>query len=103
MTEMLEKLVATSPGGDVYLRDTIGADTMGHLACFVPGMLELGYRTLENPDERWHLTAVALAETCYKMYVVTKSSLSPEIAGFSGTTISVVNGKYLLRPEVAES
>ena len=46
---------------------------------------------------------MALAETCHKMYITTRSSLSPEIAGFSGKTITVENGNYHLRPEVAES
>ena len=76
---------------------------MEHLTCFVPGMLELGYNTLENPNKTWHDTAVALTRTCHKMYIMTNSGVSPEASRFDQQQVLVQRKEYFLRPEVAES
>ncbi|KAK9766988.1 hypothetical protein K7432_003505 [Basidiobolus ranarum] len=49
---------------------------MDHLACFIPGMLALGSRTLNRPGD---LTlAKSLAETCYSAYHISPSGVAPE-------------------------
>jgi mannosyl-oligosaccharide alpha-1,2-mannosidase len=111
MNEMHDKMVKKTAGGDVYIAELSWtgeiSKRMDHLACFVGGMLELGYRTIpkEEVQERWHETAVGLTKTCHQMYTMTPSGLSPEYAVFSGKHPSVPSDAphYLLRPEAAES
>ena len=76
---------------------------MEHLACFAPGMLELGFRTLSDPKRKWHDAAEALTRTCHKMYAMTKSGLSPETARFDDASIAIETKAFYLRPETAES
>ena len=54
---------------------------MDHLACFIPGMLALGY--LHGFPEA-HLTAAKnLTHTCYEMYHQSTSGLSPDGVTFN--------------------
>lgn len=108
---------------------------MDHLVCFLPGTLALGYYhysrqqsiqnggyhgSLAKDDNNEKLTfsdrfsthlelAEDLARTCYNMYNMTATGLSPEIVYF-GTTkdeqemiIRPADSHNLLRPEYVES
>lgn len=111
MDEMHEKLVRKTSGGQTYIAGMSARGglehKMDHLACFVAGMLELGYRTLPKHEvqERWHTTAAELTATCHAMYTQQPSGLSPEYADFNGPSLSVPGDAphYLLRPEAAEA
>lgn len=111
MDEMHEKLVKKTRGGEVFIAESGWsgeiARRMDHLACFVAGMLELGYRTLPPNEvkEVWHETAAGLTSTCHKMYTMTASGVAPEYTSFQGPHMSVPNDAphYLLRPEAAEA
>ncbi|KAJ2731741.1 hypothetical protein IW152_004337 [Coemansia sp. BCRC 34962] len=102
-----------------------------HLTCFVPGMLALGSKTLNRPDDLE--LAKQLTYTCFQMYNQTATGLGPEYVLFRDSTnkgllptnhkndfdiedlpaadsSEVNNGYYLgydrgylLRPETAES
>lgn len=50
--------------------------TMDHLTCFVPGMLAMGAKTFNEPEDME--IAKGLLETCVFMYRTTKTGLSPE-------------------------
>ncbi|KAJ1666220.1 hypothetical protein IW140_003208 [Coemansia sp. RSA 1813] len=51
-----------------------------HLTCFVPGMLALGSKVLDRPDDLE--LAKSLVYTCFKMYNTTATGLSPEYVLF---------------------
>ncbi|KAJ1669515.1 hypothetical protein EV182_008722, partial [Spiromyces aspiralis] len=78
--------------------------TFQHLACFLPGTLALGYHVLGREDDL--AVAKGLMNTCYHMYVDTKTGLSPEAISFSDNSASgynIVSASYYLRPETVES
>ncbi|CAN0375434.1 unnamed protein product, partial [Phaeothamnion confervicola] len=102
------RLVARSkPNGWVYVGEIPSRGSFSpkqdHLACFLPGLLALG--TLHGADNGRALSeeseteadgsgggggieshlglAKALMQTCYKMYEVTETGLSPEIVYFN--------------------
>lgn len=87
--------------------------TLDHLTCFVPGMLILGvmHGAHEQPGRGRSWTtddvataAVDLASTCYRLYLESPTGIGPEIVSFeSDGTYSVMNPKYILRPELIES
>lgn len=59
-----------------------GVDTrMDHLACFVPGMLALGY--LHGFPASHLNTAKDLAHTCYELYHQSPCGLSPDEVVFN--------------------
>lgn len=67
--------VLHSTGGGSY------TTKMEHLACFVPGMLALGYL---HGFPKAHLDmAENLTHTCYQMYHNSPSGLSPDIVSFN--------------------
>ncbi|CAB4416745.1 unnamed protein product [Rhizophagus irregularis] len=97
---------------------------MEHLACFVPGMLAIGSKTLDRPKDLE--LAIELAETCFWAYNSTTTGIGPETFSFfvKGEPIDKnklkllttqwnnkllpygvyqMNGNYLLRPETIES
>ncbi|KAG2175378.1 hypothetical protein INT43_001025 [Umbelopsis isabellina] len=49
---------------------------MDHLSCFVPGMLAIGSRIFEDPEDL--VIAEGLLETCVHMYLTSNTGLSPE-------------------------
>ncbi|KAG2215703.1 hypothetical protein INT46_003915 [Mucor plumbeus] len=51
-------------------------NAMDHLTCFVPGMLAMGAKTFNEPEDME--IAKGLLETCVFMYRTTKTGLSPE-------------------------
>ncbi|KAI9505470.1 glycoside hydrolase, partial [Coemansia spiralis] len=51
-----------------------------HLTCFVPGMLALGSKVLDRPDDLE--LAKNLAYTCFQMYNLTATGLGPEYVLF---------------------
>ncbi|KAI9250621.1 glycoside hydrolase [Sporodiniella umbellata] len=51
-------------------------DSMDHLTCFVPGMLAMGSKTFNEPEDME--IAKRLLETCVFMYRTTKTGLSAE-------------------------
>ncbi|CAG8626260.1 20514_t:CDS:10 [Cetraspora pellucida] len=103
--------------GDFSLDNFIGV--MDHLACFVPGMLAMGSKVLDRPNDLE--TAIRLAETCYWSYNMTYTGIGPEKIWYTTSNVSSISrwsqiqsGKlptelvkidanYLLRPETVES
>eukprot|EP01094_Clydonella_sp_ATCC50884_P026997 TRINITY_DN7579_c0_g1_i1.p1 TRINITY_DN7579_c0_g1~~TRINITY_DN7579_c0_g1_i1.p1 ORF type:complete len:679 (+),score=220.97 TRINITY_DN7579_c0_g1_i1:216-2252(+) len=91
-----------------YLNSPTNA--MDHLTCFVPGMLFLG---ADSHDEDTMDLAAELLRTCVQLYRDQPTGLGPERVLFmnrgepsakkSKLPYIVQSGKYLLRPEVAES
>lgn len=95
---------------------------MDHLTCFLAGTLALGYyhQVLKVPQIRGHSVgdsqfgdhmylAEKLTRTCYMMYNLTATGLSPEIAYFGEglwdqeLQIRPADAHNLLRPEFIES
>lgn len=90
--------------------DTHITNTMGHLSCFFPGLLALGSKYLDNPEDLEY--AEKVMNTCVFMYEKTKSGLAGETFLWSETMPSVTEGSfpftinfnaYQLRPETVES
>ncbi|KAJ1950170.1 hypothetical protein EC988_004487 [Linderina pennispora] len=84
---MKEKMIRTSiyESNMVYLGDLDSTATkfnpkLQHLTCFVPGMLALGSKSLDRPDDM-HL-AKKLMDTCFQMYNLTATGLGPEYVLF---------------------
>ncbi|KAJ1962760.1 hypothetical protein GGI12_002459, partial [Dipsacomyces acuminosporus] len=84
---MKEKMVKTSiyDSEMAYVGDLDSAadkfnPKFQHLTCFVPGMLALGSKTLDRPDDLE--LAKKLAYTCYQMYNCTNTGLGPEYVLF---------------------
>jgi len=67
---------------------------MDHLACFVPGMLAIGARIFDRPDDLE--LAKELAETCFFTYANTSTGLGPESFGFTPSD------EYFVRREAEE-
>ncbi|CAG8555181.1 3196_t:CDS:10, partial [Acaulospora morrowiae] len=53
---------------------------MGHLSCFVPGMLAIGSKIFDRPKDLE--VAIRLAETCYWSYGITKTGIGAEEVWF---------------------
>ncbi|RIB24407.1 Glycoside Hydrolase Family 47 protein [Gigaspora rosea] len=106
------------------LFNDIFSGKMCHLACFVPGMLAIGAKILDRPEDLE--IAIKLAETCYWSYNVTLTGLGPEEFWFITSTDELsqseidwlekqeevnnlpnglvrISPTYLLRPETLES
>lgn len=106
------------------LFNDIFSGKMCHLACFVPGMLAIGAKILDRPEDLE--IAIKLAETCYWSYNVTLTGLGPEEFWFLTSTDELsqneidwlekqeemnnlpnglvrISPTYLLRPETLES
>ncbi|KAJ2771841.1 hypothetical protein IWQ57_002027 [Coemansia nantahalensis] len=136
---MRDKMVRHSvydPGmyyvGDLDSTATKFSPRFQHLTCFVPGMLALGSRVLDRPDDLE--LAKQLTYTCFQMYNRTSTRLSPEYVQFrdasdkgiapsqeNTTDFEIVslaaakskeredgfylgpNRSYILRPETVES
>ncbi len=84
---------------------TRGSQVQEHLACFVPGMLMLGYGTLErevpqSERERWRVLAQKLAMFCSESYAKSFTGLGAEAVD---EFHRAVDDRNALRPEVAES
>ena len=80
---------------------------MGHLTCFVGGMLALGVLHNVNPEtaKRDLENAKSLAYTCYRMYKDSPSNISGESMMFLDE-VPKVNPRatyYILRPEAIET
>eukprot|EP00932_Pfiesteria_piscicida_P009409 SRR837773.20137.p1 GENE.SRR837773.20137~~SRR837773.20137.p1 ORF type:complete len:276 (-),score=87.59 SRR837773.20137:94-846(-) len=115
MLEMQDQLVHRTRGGRTFvgeLEDGAPRLKMDHLACFVPGMLMLGSRSLpkEEVDPRWEPLASELTETCYEMYRRSPSGLAPESVEFDvdaeaphDMSIPDSGAFNMLRPEAAEA
>lgn len=57
-------------------RAKIVTSTMDHLSCFVPGMLAIGSKIFDEPEDL--VVAKGLLETCVHMYKTSNTGLSPE-------------------------
>lgn len=70
------------PGRDMLMlspyntQTNIHKNAMDHLTCFVPGMLAMGSKTFDEPEDME--IAKGLLETCVFMYRTTNTGLSPE-------------------------
>ncbi|KAG1053345.1 hypothetical protein G6F43_004572 [Rhizopus delemar] len=79
---MKQHMLRQIPGYDMLLLppyDTFrqkAENSMDHLTCFVPGMLAMGSKTFNEPEDMD--IAKGLLETCVFMYRTTKTGLSPE-------------------------
>lgn len=87
-----------------------GLDTeMGHLSCFVPGMLALGVHKgkegLLSFEKRLEYLEVAeeIMRTCYSMYTSTPTGLAGENYVPFLHRMVVKDGRSMLRPETVES
>lgn len=93
---------------------------MDHLVCFLPGLLALSHLHLTKEDayiddystksriDQLMPMSLSLARTCYYMYNLTATGLSPEIAYFNEEgenelQIRPADTHNLLRPEYVES
>jgi mannosyl-oligosaccharide alpha-1,2-mannosidase len=132
MNEVKKRLMRTTNGplkltfiGEILRSSTFNDihPKMDHLVCFLSGTLALGYyhEVIKSPKIRGHSlsddsvftehlsTAEKLARTCYMMYNLTKTGLSPEIAYFDEGSdvqeyqIRPADAHNLLRPEFVES
>ena len=116
-----ERLVGhTRPNNLTFVGELISnsfSPKMDHLVCFLPGNLALGAMYLQRNrsfprseiDELMQL-AEELTETCYKMYELMATGLSPEIVqlnSFASSTVDMyvrdADRHNLLRPETVES
>jgi len=71
----------SSPSGYVYIADWSGSGLthkMDHLACFAGAMYAVGAQDGGKYDAEYMALAGALSETCYRMYSMTATGLSPE-------------------------
>ncbi|KAJ1774288.1 hypothetical protein IW137_000051 [Coemansia sp. RSA 1287] len=66
--------------GDLDSTATKFSPRYQHLTCFVPGMLALGSKALDRPDDLE--LAKQLTYTCFQMYNRTSTGLSPEYVQF---------------------
>ncbi|KAJ2073781.1 hypothetical protein IW146_003447 [Coemansia sp. RSA 922] len=122
-----EKLVKKSESGFTFIGKLVASesgfsDEMEHLACFYPGLLALGAKVLDRPQDL--VLAEELARTCYTSYTMTPTGLGPERFGFKtkeqvneynkyvypGSTrvfnddgMGGVDSRYILRPETLET
>lgn len=79
-------------------------DKMDHLVCFLPGLLALGSKYVEQDGEEHLHLAKDLMKTCFEMYKLERTGLSPEIVRFnSGMHVDPGARHNLLRPETLES
>jgi mannosyl-oligosaccharide alpha-1,2-mannosidase len=78
---------------------------MGHLACFVPGMLALGAASgvLDSDTAKVHLVlAEELGSTCYRLYESQPTGIGPENVAFNQGVASAQDRRYINRPETTE-
>ncbi|CAM9245529.1 unnamed protein product, partial [Hapterophycus canaliculatus] len=125
----VDELLVQKARGLTYLSEWNGTTQqhrMDHLACFMAGNLALGSMTskdasraardlktgkasYDNPPFSYlsrSLWLIALAYTCYQMYLRTATGLSPETVEFNGRGDMRARDKarfYILRPETLES
>lgn len=78
-----------SPGGGSY------STRMEHLACFLPGMLALGY--LHGFPKNHLDVAKNLTRTCYEMYHRSPSGLSPDSVVFNQNQFSKTDFHFAVR------
>ncbi|GAB5588598.1 hypothetical protein Unana1_03498 [Umbelopsis nana] len=57
-------------------KSNVTSSSMDHLTCFVPGMLAIGSRVFDDPEDL--MVAEGLLETCVHMYRTSNTGLSPE-------------------------
>lgn len=102
---MMQKLVRKT-GDYTYLSQIPDSNVMGHLACFVPGMLAMGAKSgivnAEKSEEHLQL-AKDLVHSCYSAYEKMETGIGPDSARFSGGDIRPNDARYLNRPETSES
>ncbi|KAI8879887.1 glycoside hydrolase family 47 protein [Backusella circina FSU 941] len=79
---MKQYMLQQIPGYDMLLlppyntRQRQSSSSMDHLTCFVPGMLAMGSKIFNEPEDME--IAKGLLETCVFMYRTTKTGLCPE-------------------------
>lgn len=87
--------------GGALIPPTGGGD-LDHLSCFVGGLFALSYL---HGGNRGHLEyADGIANTCHRLHTMSLTGLPPDTVrvGADGKFV-VVEGKYILRPEFAET
>ncbi|KAJ2488135.1 Endoplasmic reticulum mannosyl-oligosaccharide 1,2-alpha-mannosidase [Coemansia sp. RSA 2320] len=122
-----ENLLKKSTTGFSYIglmaSETNFVHEMEHLACFYPGLLALGSRVLDRPQDLE--VAKELARTCYHSYTMTPTGLGPDVISFDlqepiptrdvyaqrlwdakhydADGIGAAATRYILRPETIET
>ncbi|KAJ2007109.1 hypothetical protein H4R26_001002 [Coemansia thaxteri] len=127
-----DKLLKKSSSGFSYIGELASNEKdfvhqMSHLACFYPGLLALGSKALDRPQDLE--LAKELARTCYYTYRMTPTGLGPErfvfkseknqklrnmltwwltkwfapVYEFDANGIGSANTQYYLRPETIET
>merc|ERR1719265_546264 len=78
---------------------------MGHLSCYVGGMLASAsdYVPAAEVEEWWLPTAIEITRTCYEMYRLSPLGLAPELVVFDEDGMHAAEADYRLRPETLES
>ncbi|KAJ1941043.1 hypothetical protein EC988_006867, partial [Linderina pennispora] len=108
-----EKLVRTAWGmkyiGHWDYNESLFVQEMQHLTCFYPGLLALGARVLDRPEDL--RLAEEITETCYLSYRNMPTGLGPEKFIFApaqspdgrNQPFLPSDPRYILRPETLES
>lgn len=107
---MTKRLFRRTPTGLLYCGEENSGHLkpeMGHLTCFIGGMLALGVFHGVNPAtaERDLANAKAFGYTCYRMYKDSPTGVSGE-GMMANSEKFIVNSRapyYILRPEAIES
>eukprot|EP00053_Salpingoeca_punica_P016656 m.158248 g.158248 ORF g.158248 m.158248 type:complete len:494 (+) comp17014_c0_seq1:645-2126(+) len=105
-------ILRSQPSNLLYFAEGHGTspiNKMGHLACFVGGLLALG--SINAPTEelaQWYLKSGAeITHTCHEGYHRSPTGFAPESMQFDGGNEATSNNGgdryYILRPEVVES
>lgn len=106
-------MLLTSRDGHVFIGE-LGGDgvvqpVMDHLSCHMAGVLALAAMHFPHDAADYLRTATALADTCWHLYARSATGLGPERVRFAmaadthGDDITVLDPKYILRPELVES
>lgn len=101
----MQKKLVRKAGGNTWVSDSPESGTMGHLACFVPGMLALGAASgaVDGPTAKEHLQlAEEMGSTCYRLYESQATGIGPENVRFSGGQPLALDRRYINRPETTE-
>ncbi|ORX90009.1 hypothetical protein K493DRAFT_63273 [Basidiobolus meristosporus CBS 931.73] len=121
--DSMKKYMIAEARGQTYLSalnsQSVIEKSMEHLTCFTPGLLALGAKTLERPEDLE--LAKKLVKTCYDAYRTSETGLGPEKVRWlaDSDSVELLNPDdakrvldhgfysdipyYILRPETIES
>jgi len=76
---------------------------MEHLACFVGGLFGLSADTLDWRSDEAMKAGEGVTETCHRTYNSSTTNVGPESFSTSGTGLTPMDRRSLMRPETIES